>query len=395
MMINGDRGFSTINNTTTGQKSEDSNVYITELNGGFLKVNMDENQKHPKPIETCKNAANDRDDSVSVSISKYHEPKQLESSLPETVLQYERQRRKTQAAKRASAPLHKSQLLIKYNDENIIVVNKPSGVLTVPGINSNPSLLSLVYEEIIDEIDDNMKMEHMIIHRLDMDTSGIVIFAKDKDSMSNLQASFRDRNVSKTYVALVCGHISLKVDSGSIDLPLQRDHKHPPFMRVATDISEMEARQVVKDLNHAGYKKMIKKKPKPSQTMFRVLRREYVRGKDNEEKIPVTRLELTPITGRTHQLRVHCAAIGHPILGDPAYGIMGEASPNGGFEEKALEKIVPTRASIKLQIRLDKFVKDNDQCMCLHAKTLCIEHPKRREKLVFEHQPSFYKFCIT
>ena len=88
--------------------------------------------------------------------------------IPETVLQYERQYRKNQAAKRASAPLSKSQLNIIHNDENIVVASKPSGVLTVPGINSNPSLLSLIHEKYNKDIEDKMKMDHMIIHRLDM-----------------------------------------------------------------------------------------------------------------------------------------------------------------------------------------------------------------------------------
>ena len=203
--------------------------------------------------------------------------------IPESVRQYERQLRKIQAAQRASTPLSSSLLLnqnlddiIVYNDSHIVVVNKPSGVLTVPGVNNNPNILSLLYETMMknknkkkgddDDDDESLrggieKMEHMIVHRLDMDTSGIVIFAKTKDSMTKLQASFRrdDNNnnnkkkkyknknkkyvdkqqenskttvghVQKVYEALLCGHLNPIIQTGKIDLPLQRDHRFPPFV---------------------------------------------------------------------------------------------------------------------------------------------------------------------
>lgn len=132
------------------------------------------------------------------------------------------------------------------------------------------------------------------------DTSGLVIFAKDKKSMSELQKSFRERKVDKHYEALVCGHVPVEIEEGSIDLPLQKDHRFPPFMRVATPESERQAQEVVKDLNHAGWKKIVKKKPKASKTLFKVINREFVI--DNQEKLPVTRIQLIPVTGRTHQV---------------------------------------------------------------------------------------------
>lgn len=227
----------------------------------------------------------------------------------------------------------------------------------------------------------------LIVHN--RDTSGIVIFAKDKQSMSALQKAFRERNVDKQYETLVCGHLPLDIESGSINLPLQRDHRFPPFMRVATPESERQAQIVVKDLNHAGWKKIIKKNPKQSETLFRVIRRESIFSEEQQKHLPVTRLQLTPVTGRTHQLRVHCAAIGHPIFGDPAYGVMGEASPNGGFEEETMCKMMPGRATIQLQLSLDKHVKEFDRCMCLHARKLALNHPISAEAMVFEYPPDF------
>ena len=362
----------------------------------------------------------------------------LTTTIPETVLQFQRQLRKTQAAKRASAPLDRSQLKIIHNDKHMVVVNKPSGVLTVPGINSNPSMLTLLYEKYREEMNENinikahdcaqgqykdadvdceMKREHMIIHRLDMDTSGIVAFAKTKKAMSNLQHAFRERKVQKIYEAIVCGHLHPSISSGIIDLPLQRDHRFPPFMRVATPESERAAKEVVKDLNHAGWKKIVKKKAKPSQTLFQVMERNYVSIDDSagdkfvkdkkgtedgnlqqtdqdkkelkRERFPVTRLKLTPITGRTHQLRVHCAGIGHPILADPTYGIYGEASPNGGFDDDALDAVLPSRADTDLQLSLDEYAKTENQVMCLHARELRLKHPDTEDDIILDQPPDF------
>ena len=342
------------------------------------------------------NTTNDRDSPATAKI-------------PDTVLQFQRQKRKNQAAKRASTPLPRSQLQIVYDDEHMIVVNKPSGVLTVPGINANPSMLSLLYEIYKEELGPDMKKEHMIVHRLDMDTSGIVVYAKSKQVLLTLQAIFRERDqVSKYYEAVVCGHLHPEVETGSIDLPLQRDHRFPPFMRVATPKSEREAQEVVKDLQNAGWKKIVKKKAKPSQTLFEVIEREYrycdADGDDSTDEIigcqetkkrkkgdryPVTRLRLTLETGRTHQLRVHLASIGHPILGDPAYGIYGEASSNGGFEDDLMDELVPGRAPMNLQLALDGYVKEKGQVMCLHARELRIKHPETGTPMIFEKSPAF------
>jgi len=385
----------------------DEDKYCVEIKDGFMKVSM-------MPISTPGATGNDTLHSSAVNTAGkctskvsegQHRGRDSQPKIPETVLQFQRQLRKTQAAKRASTPLLKSQLQIVYDDQDMVVVNKPSGVLTVPGINSNPSMLTLLHETYQHQLDPEMKPEHMIVHRLDMDTSGIVLYAKSKAALLKLQALFRDRDqVSKYYEAVVCGHLHPEVKSGSIDLPLQRDHRFPPFMRVATPRSEREAQEVVKDLKKAGWKKIVKKKPKPSQTLFEVVEREYrycdgeadenLKGcRENVEKkgnrYPVTRLRLTLMTGRTHQLRVHCASIGHPILGDPAYGIYGEASPNGGFDDELMDELVPSRACMDLQLGLDRYVKEKGQVMCLHARELRVQHPETGKTLIFEQPPAF------
>jgi len=175
--------------------------------------------------------------------------------------------------------------------------------------------------------------------------------------------------------------------AGEINLPLQRDHRHPPFMRVSTPESESEALRAVLDLNHAGYKKLMAKNPKPSTTRFRILSHErWGRGR---RKHDVTRVELTPVTGRTHQLRVHCAAIGHPIVGDSAYGFCGEAHPNGGFRDEMMREMAATCASFELRRDAEESVREEGRTMCLHARRLTVDHPVTGEDVVFEAAPSF------
>ena len=295
-------------------------------------------------------------------------------AIPETVLQYERQLRKIQATDRAGSPVTANEhLRVIHDDEHIVVTDKPSGVLCVPGVNRNPSLLTVVYETYGCESD---AMDSMAVHRLDMDTSGVIVFAKTDVALKAMHEIFRERRVCKSYEALLCGH--LPFDAGIIDLPLQRDHQHPPFMRVSTPKSEEAAAQAVQDLNDHGWKKLLMKRPKPSQTEFQVISRETYGG-----DLPVTRVKYTPITGRTHQLRVHSAAIGHPIVADPLYGIYGEAHSNGGFNEDVMPEIAPGRASISLQKDINEAVQEEGKCMCLHAKELSFAHPVMGKEMTF------------
>jgi len=350
--------------------------------------------------------------------------------IPESVLQYERQLRKAQHAKKAGATLHLNDLKVIYDDEHIVVVNKPAGVLTVPGINSNCSILDLVHAVYGKDCPDPATM---IVHRLDMDTSGIVIFGRKPETTKRLHDIFRDRRVVKEYEALVIGMFPESIESGSIDLPLQRDHAHPPFMRVATPQSEAAAYAAVDDLRSHGWKKIVRKAPKPSQTEFTVLeRRQNIiisrltadhDPPDNDSTktanvLPYTRLRLWPRTGRTHQLRVHCAALGFPIVGDPTYGLYGEAHPRGGLDqvtamivqneticnnEQVGEKLShlenqsieihnpPSLETLQAWTRCYPPNGGPNFPMCLHAARLAFEHPATRERMDFRAEPSFLK----
>ena len=167
---------------------------------------------------------------------------------------------------------------IVYRDDSLIVVNKPGGLLSVPGKGEKhrDCLLSRIQQQF---------PETVTVHRLDMDTSGLLILARSVSVQRKLSMAFQARTIEKTYVAIVEG--ILTDDQGKIDLPLIADWPNRP-------------RQIV-DFE-AG---------KPSQTLFTVLQLNLA---DNS-----SRVLLQPITGRSHQLRVHLQSIGHPILGDRLY----------------------------------------------------------------------------
>lgn len=173
-------------------------------------------------------------------------------------------------------------LEILHDDHEIVVVNKPSGLLSVPGRGEHLAdcLLTRVQQ---------VFPQALLVHRLDRDTSGVMVFALTPHAQRHLSMQFEKRSTKKTYVARVAGEMAEK--TGTIDLPLIVDWPNRP-------------RQMV-DLENG----------KPAITLWRVLK---AGGGES-------RVRLTPKTGRSHQLRVHMLALGHPILGDPIYA-EGEAA---------------------------------------------------------------------
>ena len=183
--------------------------------------------------------------------------------------------------KKESQPAGKPVLL--FQDETIVVASKPADLCAVPGNNQENSLLSLLEEMV--------KQRLFIVHRLDMPTSGVMVFAKTKEAQANLQQQFVKKRVSKRYTAVLNG--ILEVDKGTVELPLSSDEWNPPFQKV-NEISG-----------------------KPSLTYFEVV----------ERKAGLTKVNFYPKTGRTHQLRVHAAHISGlnaPIVGDDMYGTPAE-----------------------------------------------------------------------
>jgi len=278
---------------------------------------------------------------------------------------------KMKAKDSASKALSKEDLKIVFEDEHIVVVDKPAGVLCVPGTEDNPSLSQAVFDAFGSE---SGRADKMVVHRLGMDTSGLVVFARTNAALSGMNTLFRTRKVIRKYEALVCG--TVEADEGVINKPLMRDYEFPPFMRVSTE----EHQQALVGLDAAEVGKKMLELPKDSLTKYEVASREELSGN------AVSRLSLTSISGRTHQLNVHCAAFGHPIVGDKVYGIDGEAAANGGLDDASMDEN-SNRATEQLQKDIAADV--GDKPMCVHAKSLSFDHPITRETLTFESGAPF------
>lgn len=208
-----------------------------------------------------------------------------------------------------------SQIEFVHEDAALLVVNKPTLLLSVPGrADDNKDCL-------ITRLQENGYPEARIVHRLDWETSGLIVLARDADSHRELSRQFHDRETEKAYTALCWGEPEL--DSGRIEAPLRYD---PPT----------KPRHVV-DFEQGRH----------ALTFWRVMERHG----------NWSRVELTPITGRSHQLRVHMLSIGHPLLGDRLYA-EGEA--------------------LALRDRL-----------CLHASMLALTHPQTGERLRFASPAPF------
>jgi tRNA pseudouridine32 synthase/23S rRNA pseudouridine746 synthase len=296
------------------------------------------------------------------------------------------------AAARAATPLDPSQHLhILYLDEHICVTNKPSGILSVPGPRRNPSLAELVYNAVQPL---GINIDQMVVHRIDMDTSGIVVYALTALALRQLHADFRDRKVRKTYTALLAGHISSSSEV-EVDLALERDPHRPPFMRVT---QQEVYHPSLEDLAaYPGLHKFVNQAPKPSLTDLSVQSLEYIPRRDDsgsednvkvhvhvdssKSSLAVTRVSLTPHTGRTHQLRVHTAALGFPVVGDDIYGFQGNG--DCGIAAEVLDAAFPDRE------RVQRGLADLNLPLCLHAQQLCLFHPLTGAPMVFQCDAPF------
>ncbi len=186
--------------------------------------------------------------------------------------------------------------MVVYRDEQVIVLNKPAG-LPVQG---GPGITRHV-DGLLDALRGEAEHRPRLVHRIDRDTSGLLLLARTPGVAAKLAASFRTRDVVKTYWAVVVGRPTPA--EGVIDLPLARLGSGPGALTIAAGRDE-------EDGAHA--------------------RTEYVVRDAAARRL--SWLELSPHTGRTHQLRVHCEALGTPILGDPKYG--GEAAHLDGFPDQ-------------------------------------------------------------
>ena len=208
--------------------------------------------------------------------------------------------------------LDDNALSVLHEDAALLVVDKPAGLLSVPGrLPENRDSLALRVQAV--------HPEALIVHRLDQVTSGLLLMARDPATHRALSEAFAARRIDKRYQAVVEGVV--EGERGEIDLPLICDWPNRPRQKVDRAIG------------------------KPSRTRWRVLARDAATSR--------TRLELEPVTGRSHQLRVHLAEIGHPIVGDAFYG----AAPGAR--------------------------------VCLHASRLAFVHPASGESLALSSPVPF------
>ena len=216
-------------------------------------------------------------------------------------------------------------LEILFEDEDLLVINKQTGLLSHPSKSEKSgTLMNAVAWHLLHRAQQpgQAAPRPILLHRLDRDTSGVIAIAKTERASRIVSKAFRDRRVKKFYLALVYGVVS--EDSGTIEAPIGRDPGGWPRWCILPEGGD------------------------PSQTNFTVKQRFAEH----------TLLELEPLTGRTHQLRLHCAHLGHPIVGDPVYK---------GSDPTALLPI----PALKLKHQL------------LHAHSLTIRHPATGEETCF------------
>lgn len=180
------------------------------------------------------------------------------------------------------APPCLDEIEILWQDEHLLLIDKPSGLLSLSG--KNPQNLDSVHYRLVQNFPGCT-----LVHRLDFGTSGIMVIARNKAINAALCHQFSQRAVKKVYSALLCGHV--ENDEGVIDAPIAKDPALFPLMSICAVTG------------------------KPARSRYRVIERFY-----QAEGLPLTRVALTPETGRTHQLRIHCQQLGHPILGCDLYG---------------------------------------------------------------------------
>lgn len=239
------------------------------------------------------------------------------------------------------APPCFEQIEIVFEDENILLIDKPSGLLSLSG--KNPANIDSVHYRLVQKYP-SAKM----VHRLDLGTSGLMVLALNKEANANLTKQFQDRTIVKNYIAILFGHLAN--DEGVIDAPIAKGEF--PYQRVCI------------------------KTGKQAQSQYQVLERleNLVTG------VKTTRVLFSPLTGRTHQLRVHSREIGHPIIGCDLYGLT--------IEQNQLKHHVPG-------IDMPPDTKSLANRLALHASYLEFDHPVTGERMLVTSDKNLPELLIS
>lgn len=208
-----------------------------------------------------------------------------------------------------------------YVDDDVVILNKPAGLLSVPG--KGEALSDSVLNRL-----QAIEPRTLLIHRLDRDTSGVMVFALNKAAQRDISIQFQQRQIHKIYTALVLGKLAHTIgEPQTIDMPVRYDDSRPP-LHIADPVFT-----------------------KSAVTFYSALQYEHICGHE------VTRVKLQPVTGRAHQLRVHMQHIGHAIVGDTLYA--------------------------------DSIGQNLTERLCLHATVLEFRHPRHHQALRFESAVPF------
>jgi len=223
------------------------------------------------------------------------------------------------------APPCLEEIEVLYQDAHLALINKPAGLLSLSG--KNPLNLDSVHYRLA-----ALLPGCALVHRLDFGTSGLMVIARNKAINAALCQQFSQRTVSKVYSALLCGHVA--ENEGVIEAAIAKDAARFPLMSICAA------------------------RGKPARSRYRVVERFYLTG-EGGAALPLTRVALTPETGRTHQLRIHCQLLGHAILGCDLYG--GRLLPG----------------------------TEGAQRLMLHASELHFTHPVSGERIEAHHASPF------
>ncbi|MGL5392428.1 MAG: RluA family pseudouridine synthase [Shewanella sp.] len=235
------------------------------------------------------------------------------------------------------APPCTGHITILYQDSDILLIDKPSGLLSLSG--KNPLNLDSVHYRLVQDFPGAT-----LVHRLDFGTSGIMLVALNKAVNGLLTKQFQARTVQKYYTALLHGHLAN--DTGVIDLPIAKDAAHFPLQKICHSTGKAA-------LSH-----------------YQVLERLTAPCS--------TRVKFTPVSGRTHQLRIHSQQIGHPILGCDLYGANGPVSSSAQAQahEQEQEQGVEEGAIAQGMGMSNSLEDRSDNRLMLHATGLAFSHPR-------------------